>query len=131
MKYEQPEILMDEELRLAAKKPIDKMLEMSAAAGTIENTFTVNEILFSNKRIPCFYFVLPACVKAVAMMVYRQIVVALCEVYSWFTCNRFEKHAFNPVLKKCWPVEFSLEKQQPNFILPKKDWCKRFISFQI
>ena len=33
MKYEQPEILMDEELRLAAKKPIDKMLELSAAFG--------------------------------------------------------------------------------------------------
>ncbi len=29
MKYEQPEILMDESLRLRAKKPIDKMLEMS------------------------------------------------------------------------------------------------------
>ncbi len=33
MKYEQPEILMDEALRLAAKKPIDKMLELSAAFG--------------------------------------------------------------------------------------------------
>jgi len=33
MKYEQPEIQMAEELRLAAKKPIDKMLELSAAAG--------------------------------------------------------------------------------------------------
>jgi quinolinate synthase len=33
MKYEQPEILMDETLRLAAKKPIDKMLELSAAFG--------------------------------------------------------------------------------------------------
>jgi quinolinate synthase len=29
MKYEMPELLMDEELRLAAKKPIDKMLQMS------------------------------------------------------------------------------------------------------
>ena len=29
MKYELPEIIMDEELRLAAKKPIDKMLEIS------------------------------------------------------------------------------------------------------
>jgi quinolinate synthase len=33
MKYEIPEILMEEELRIAAKKPIDKMLEISAAAG--------------------------------------------------------------------------------------------------
>ena len=33
MKYELPEIIMDEELRLAAKKPIDKMLEISARAG--------------------------------------------------------------------------------------------------
>ncbi len=33
MKYEKPEILMDEELRLAAKKPIDKMLEISARFG--------------------------------------------------------------------------------------------------
>jgi len=33
MEYEQPEILMDEELRLAAKKPIDRMLEISAKAG--------------------------------------------------------------------------------------------------
>lgn len=33
MKYEQPEIIMDEELRLAAKKPIDRMLEISAVAG--------------------------------------------------------------------------------------------------
>jgi quinolinate synthase len=29
MKYELPEIIMDEELRIAAKKPIDKMLEIS------------------------------------------------------------------------------------------------------
>ncbi len=29
LKYEQPEILMDEELRLAAKKPMDRMLEIS------------------------------------------------------------------------------------------------------
>jgi quinolinate synthase len=35
MKYEQPEILMDEELRLAAKKPIDKMLELSKQFGLI------------------------------------------------------------------------------------------------
>ncbi len=33
MEYETPEILMEEELRLAAKKPIDKMLEISAKAG--------------------------------------------------------------------------------------------------
>lgn len=33
MKYELPEIIMDEELRLAAKKPIDKMLEISAQYG--------------------------------------------------------------------------------------------------
>jgi quinolinate synthase len=33
MKYEQPEILMDEQLRLAAKKPIDRMLEMSEKLG--------------------------------------------------------------------------------------------------
>lgn len=33
MKYELPEIIMDEALRLAAKKPIDKMLEISAKYG--------------------------------------------------------------------------------------------------
>lgn len=33
MEYESPEIIMDEELRLAAKKPIDRMLEISRAAG--------------------------------------------------------------------------------------------------
>ena len=33
MKYEQPEILMDEELRVKAKKPIDRMLEMSKQLG--------------------------------------------------------------------------------------------------
>jgi quinolinate synthase len=33
LKYEQPEILMDEELRLAAKKPIDEMLRISALYG--------------------------------------------------------------------------------------------------
>ncbi len=33
MEYETPEIFMDEELRLAARKPIDRMLEISAAAG--------------------------------------------------------------------------------------------------
>jgi quinolinate synthase len=33
MEYELPEITMDEELRLAAKKPIDKMLELSAKYG--------------------------------------------------------------------------------------------------
>jgi len=33
MKYEQPEIIMDEELRVQAKKSLDRMLEISAAAG--------------------------------------------------------------------------------------------------
>ena len=33
MKYEMPEILMPEDLRLAAKKPIDRMLEISARYG--------------------------------------------------------------------------------------------------
>jgi quinolinate synthase len=33
MEYEQPEILMEEELRLQAKKSIDRMLEISAQAG--------------------------------------------------------------------------------------------------
>jgi len=33
MEYEQPEILMDEEIRQAAKKPIDRMLEISARYG--------------------------------------------------------------------------------------------------
>jgi quinolinate synthase len=35
LKYEQPEILMNEELRLAAKKPIDRMLELSRSFGLI------------------------------------------------------------------------------------------------
>jgi quinolinate synthase len=35
MEYEMPEITMDEELRLAAKKPIDRMLELSAQFGLI------------------------------------------------------------------------------------------------
>jgi quinolinate synthase len=35
MEYEVPEITMDEELRLAAKKPIDRMLELSAQFGLI------------------------------------------------------------------------------------------------
>ncbi len=35
MEYETPEILMDEQLRIAAKKPIDRMLEISKAAGLI------------------------------------------------------------------------------------------------
>ena len=35
MMYEQPEIHMDETLRLAAKKPMDRMLEISKAAGLI------------------------------------------------------------------------------------------------
>src|SRR5688572_22861590 len=33
MKYEMPEILMDEEIRLAAKRPIDRMLEISKNYG--------------------------------------------------------------------------------------------------
>lgn len=33
MKYEQPEISMDEELRIAAKKPIDRMMELSKQFG--------------------------------------------------------------------------------------------------
>ena len=33
IKYELPEIIMDETLRLAAKKPIDRMLEISAKYG--------------------------------------------------------------------------------------------------
>ena len=33
MEYELPEIIMDEELRLAAKKPIDRLLEISARYG--------------------------------------------------------------------------------------------------
>lgn len=36
MKYELPEIIMDEDLRIAAKKPIDKMLEISKAVGLIK-----------------------------------------------------------------------------------------------
>lgn len=35
LKYEQPEILMNEELRLAAKKPIDRMMEISINAGLV------------------------------------------------------------------------------------------------
>ena len=35
MKYELPEITMDEELRIASKKPIDRMLEISKAAGLL------------------------------------------------------------------------------------------------
>jgi quinolinate synthase len=35
LKYEQPEILMDEELRLAAKMPIDRMMEISINAGLV------------------------------------------------------------------------------------------------
>ena len=35
MEYEMPEILMNEELRLAAKQPIDRMLELSAQFGLI------------------------------------------------------------------------------------------------
>ncbi len=35
MKYETPEITMDETLRLAAKKPMDRMLDISRAAGLL------------------------------------------------------------------------------------------------
>jgi len=35
MKYEQPEILMDENLRIASKKPIDRMLDISRKAGLL------------------------------------------------------------------------------------------------
>ncbi|MEO8172429.1 MAG: quinolinate synthase NadA [Sediminibacterium sp.] len=35
MEHEQPEITMDETLRLAAKKPMDRMMEISRAAGLI------------------------------------------------------------------------------------------------
>lgn len=35
MEYETPEILMEEQLRLAAKKPMDRMLEISRSAGLI------------------------------------------------------------------------------------------------
>jgi len=35
MTYEQPEIKMDETLRIAAKKPMDRMLEISKAAGLL------------------------------------------------------------------------------------------------
>ncbi len=33
MEYEVPDITMDEELRVAAKKPIDRMLDISKQAG--------------------------------------------------------------------------------------------------
>jgi quinolinate synthase len=33
LKYEQPELLMDESLRLAALKPIQRMLDLSASFG--------------------------------------------------------------------------------------------------
>ncbi len=35
MEYETPEILMEENLRLAAKRPIDRMLEISKVAGLL------------------------------------------------------------------------------------------------
>ncbi len=35
LKYEAPEIIMEENLRLAAKKPIDRMMEISRAAGLL------------------------------------------------------------------------------------------------
>jgi quinolinate synthase len=33
MKYEEPELIMDEALRTAARKPIERMLEISARYG--------------------------------------------------------------------------------------------------
>jgi quinolinate synthase len=33
MEYEEPEIIMDEKLRIASKKPIERMLEISARFG--------------------------------------------------------------------------------------------------
>jgi quinolinate synthase len=33
LEYEEPELLMDEEIRIAAKKPIERMLEISAKYG--------------------------------------------------------------------------------------------------
>jgi quinolinate synthase len=33
MEYEQPEIVMDEALRIAAKRPIERMLEISKKYG--------------------------------------------------------------------------------------------------
>ncbi|MNX76099.1 Quinolinate synthase A [compost metagenome] len=36
LKYEMPEIVMEESLRLAAKKPMDKMMELSAQFGLIQ-----------------------------------------------------------------------------------------------
>jgi len=35
LKYETPELLMDEDLRIAAQKPIDRMMEISKQAGLI------------------------------------------------------------------------------------------------
>jgi quinolinate synthase len=35
LKYEQPEILMEDQLRIAAKRPIDKMLELSKKLGLV------------------------------------------------------------------------------------------------
>ncbi len=35
LKYEQPEILMEEQLRIAAKRPIDRMLELSRKLGLV------------------------------------------------------------------------------------------------
>ena len=35
MQYETPELLMDENLRLGAKKSMDRMMEISRAAGLI------------------------------------------------------------------------------------------------
>jgi quinolinate synthase len=35
LKYELPELTMDESLRIAAKKPMDRMMEISRAAGLL------------------------------------------------------------------------------------------------
>jgi quinolinate synthase len=35
MLHEQPEIIMDEDVRLAAKKPIDRMMELSKQFGLL------------------------------------------------------------------------------------------------
>ena len=36
MEYEQPEITMDEEFKISCKNPIDRMLDISKAAGLIK-----------------------------------------------------------------------------------------------
>ena len=51
MEYEMPEITMDEELRLAAKKPIDRMLEISK--GRIVICFSLLFIADNSMRVHC------------------------------------------------------------------------------